>query len=73
MRINTKKLDKELDDYEDKYYEVITTPRWEKWFAWHPVRVDHNWVWLEYVTRLYSSNLDRRWYEYRFENENNDK
>ena len=34
----------------DEYY-VWSIP-WHRWFAWHPVRVDNEWVWLEYVERL---------------------
>lgn len=24
---------------------------WYRWFAWHPVKIDHDWVWLEWVQR----------------------
>ncbi len=29
----------------------------KKWFAWHPVRINNQWVWLEYVERL-------KWWDY---------
>ena len=25
--------------------------RWVKWFAWYPVKVEEEWVWLEWVDR----------------------
>ena len=25
---------------------------WHRWFAWHPVLIDDNWIWLETVERL---------------------
>ncbi len=24
---------------------------YHRWFAWHPVKIDDEWVWLEYVRR----------------------
>jgi len=24
---------------------------WRRWFAWYPVVIDDEWVWLEYVER----------------------
>ena len=24
---------------------------WHKWFAWHPVKIKHRWVWLQLVQR----------------------
>lgn len=26
-------------------------PVWRKWFAWYPVRIGDEWVWLEMVER----------------------
>lgn len=28
--------------------------KWHKWFAWHPVRIDGDAVWLEYVERKHT-------------------
>jgi hypothetical protein len=25
---------------------------WRPWFAWHPVRIDKQWVWLERIERM---------------------
>jgi hypothetical protein len=25
---------------------------WHKWFAWHPVWIDKEWIWLENVQRM---------------------
>lgn len=38
---------------------------WYPWFAWHPVRVEGQWVWLEWVERWkrfmgYYQELDYR-------------
>jgi hypothetical protein len=27
---------------------------WREWFAWHPVKIDNYWVWLEVVERKYN-------------------
>lgn len=24
---------------------------WHRWFAWHPVRIDSRWHWLEWIER----------------------
>ncbi len=24
---------------------------WRAWFAWHPVKIESNWIWLETVQR----------------------
>lgn len=24
---------------------------WHYWFAWHPIKIDNEWVWLEQVLR----------------------
>jgi hypothetical protein len=29
------------------------TAVWERWFAWHPVQVYGEWVWLEFVRRRF--------------------
>ena len=31
--------------------QQIDLTRWAEWFAWHPVKVDGRWVWLETVER----------------------
>jgi hypothetical protein len=29
---------------------------WHRWFAWHPIKIDHQWVWLETVHRKWMMN-----------------
>ena len=48
MRINVKRRDAK--------YRLINGGYWHRWFAWHPVKVGHTWVWLETVMRR------RMWY-----------
>ena len=48
MRINVKRCAAK--------YRLINGGYWHRWFAWHPVKVGHNWVWLETVMRR------RMWY-----------
>jgi hypothetical protein len=30
-------------------FPIPDPKKWNKWFAWYPVRVDMEWVWWEYV------------------------
>lgn len=39
--------------------------QWHPWFAWHPVRVDGAWTWLETVERLVTECQGVRFYSYR--------
>lgn len=32
-----------------KLKEIKQRPEWERYFAWHPVRIDNELVWLEWV------------------------
>ena len=36
---------------------------WNSWYAWHPVRIDDEWVWLEHVGR----KMIQLWDTYRWE------
>jgi len=37
-------------------------PRWQKWFAWHPVMIwDDGWAWFRYVERVRNFLNDDRW------------
>jgi hypothetical protein len=40
---------------------------WQRWFAWHPVRVDGRLVWLRYVERFRVAHAvpDFDWWDYR--------
>ena len=38
---------------------------WHRWFAWHPVQIDHQYVWLEYVYRKGVKAYYGYKYEYR--------
>lgn len=44
----------------------LTAPArgWHRWFAWHPVVVGDQWVWLETVERLHRETISE-WWEYR--------
>lgn len=35
-----------------------------KWFAWHPVKMGNQWVWLEYVRRRWVSSWYQAYWEY---------
>lgn len=35
------------------YTPAPQTPRWRKWYAWRPVRVEGRWHWLETVYRYW--------------------
>ena len=35
----------------DAKRRLINGGFWHNWFAWHPVKVGHEWVWLETVMR----------------------
>lgn len=38
---------------------------WHRWFAWHPVKIEHEYVWLEVVHRK-GQQVPYGWdYEYR--------
>ena len=50
-------------------WERIT--HWHKWFAWHPIRVGEEIVWLEWVERFYadvSGGLESGYYEWVYRN-----
>lgn len=47
MRFNVKKKDRRRLAKE----KLINGGLWHKWFAWHPVKIDHIWVWGELVER----------------------
>jgi hypothetical protein len=35
---------------------------WHDWFAWHPVVINHTWVWLETIRRRgYQFGYDWSW------------
>jgi hypothetical protein len=38
---------------------------WHRWFAWHPIRTEREWVWLEVVSRRWSETFCGDGYEYR--------
>lgn len=39
-------------DSKAKYFEKLDKKKqWHKWFAWHPVVVNREWVWLETISR----------------------
>lgn len=43
---------------------------WHPWWAWHPVRIDTEWVWLERVQRIgfYSIGYGGDWtWDYKLE------
>jgi hypothetical protein len=35
--------------------------QWRDWFAWYPVRIGADWVWLERVSYRYNPTLTRDW------------
>ena len=39
--------------------------RWKRWFAWYPVRVGDDIVWLEWIERKVDSRMGIYWSEYR--------
>jgi hypothetical protein len=41
------------------------TKQWARWFAWRPIRVGTEWVWLEYVDRREHFRFDQITSEYR--------
>ena len=43
MKINVKRCDAK--------YRLINGGFWHRWFAWHPVKIGHEWFWLETVLR----------------------
>jgi hypothetical protein len=40
---------------------------WEPWFAWHPVIIGGQIVWLRMVLRQYRASWGVDWYEYRLQ------
>ncbi len=30
---------------------IARLAKWHNWFAWHPIRIGHHWLWLEWVLR----------------------
>ncbi len=34
----------------------VRPPRWKRWFAWHPVEIEGESVWLEVVERKFIGN-----------------
>lgn len=38
---------------------------WHQWFAWHPVRINGQWVWLETVERKFDCGWASDWWDYR--------
>lgn len=42
-----------------------TRPIWNRWFAWHPVYIDKQWVWLEHVERRVDVICDEVFHYYR--------
>jgi hypothetical protein len=40
-------------------------PDWQRWFAWHPVKINDQWVWLEFVERYIQCMCDHVWIDYR--------
>ena len=61
MKINVKRSDAKQRLF--AYY-------WHRWFAWHPVKIGHRWIWLEWVHRrnhcLVAICYATWWTEYRF-------
>ena len=41
---------------------------WKPWFAWRPVKIGHQWIWLETLERRQGYNLmtEDFYYEHRF-------
>lgn len=39
--------------------------RWHRWFAWYPVVIDGEWVWLESVERLQGEGFCGEFTRYR--------
>ena len=41
---------------------------WSLWFAWHPVKIGHQWFWLELLERRATPFWfgERVWWEYRY-------
>ena len=66
MRINVEKLDKKLDVIFNK-----DTSKWHSWFAWYPVKIEHDLVWLEKIERkikywaCYTSGGWKSYYRYK--------
>jgi hypothetical protein len=38
---------------------------WERWYAWHPVKVDGRWAWRRYVDRTFCAALGMDFWTYR--------
>lgn len=49
--------------WKEKIYEG---PKWKRYFAWHPVKVDETWVWLEWIERHVEFICDHAIVKYRF-------
>jgi hypothetical protein len=39
---------------------------WHEWFAWHPVLVDREWVWLETVQRKMHCGMEICIWQYEY-------
>lgn len=38
---------------------------WERWYAWHPVKVEGKWAWRRYVERAFCAALGMDFWTYR--------
>lgn len=45
---------------------VIDDAGWRRWFAWHPVRIGYDWVWLEWLEREFVPGVGDSAVYYRF-------
>lgn len=49
-------------------WPVKHRPIWQKWFAWHPVRIGEEWVWWEIIERrLIDIGIGGHCYDYRLD------
>lgn len=48
-----------------RFKEYPSKQDWHKWFAWHPVSVGNEAVWLEVIERKVSYSIYDDWWEYR--------
>lgn len=48
-------------------WAALDRTRWNRWFAWHPVKVGGQWVWLETIERRCGETFCGDYQEYRYE------
>ncbi len=50
--------------------KIVSRDRsWYRWFAWYPVRIDDEWVWLEHIERQITDCMGYLVSHYRWNNQ----